>query len=337
MKQLLLFSLLLIIAIAANAQTRLTYQNHAFKTGDHHDFILAQSVDAGKDGANVVWDFSNLISSGKLTSYMITPMQTEGGLTSNGANLALVEDQNTFYFNVSSGGMKHMGTKSGNSSTQFAAPFEKLRFPFSFGDETKGSYAGTLTANNAELAITGDYLIEGDAWGTLILPNGVYNHTLRVKQTLTYTFNNGTPIREITYRWYTSSVRYPLLVIIKCINNGNETVARVAYYAHFEANKGKELPEGNLSNELSDVRLVVSPNPFVDKVNVSYMLSGNAKISFDLLDGSGILIAKLQLPTSKEPGSYTDPISLPQSMTAGVYYLKAMLGDRVLIKKLVKF
>lgn len=334
MKNNILFFIAIIFALSANAQTKLTYKNHAYIVGDKHDFFIAQNVNEGKDGANVTWDFSGLIPSGSLTSYMLDPAATPNGLNVKGSNLALVENENTFYFNVSKSGLAQNGSLTGNSLASYDKPFEKLKFPFAYGDVAKGDYSGAAGADKNTTDISGSYKVEGDAWGTLILPNGVYNNTLRVKQTRTYKYNNGTETTEITYRWYTSSVRYPLLVIIKYDNNGSSSVIKVAYFAHYTNENLKDASEPLNAGNVSDNTVTISPNPVVDHITVNYKLNDKSKVSIDLYDASGVLIKNLSAPMAKDPDTYSDEFNI--SLNPGSYYLKTTIGKTVTVKKLIK-
>ena len=73
----------------------------------------------------------------------------------------------------------------------------------------------------------------GDAYGSLILPNNItVENVLRVKQSRTFDNGNGNSLQEITYRWYSTDVRYPILVIIKYVTATSSNIAEVAMYAH---------------------------------------------------------------------------------------------------------
>jgi hypothetical protein len=210
-----------------------------------------------------------------LTSYMLNPALSEKGLLVGSSTIALQEFDNVFYFRTTNTAIEQYGSSSGNSLTTFSKPFVKIKYPFTYGDVVKGDYAGVQVTGTNTTDLTGTYLIEGDAWGTLILPNGIYNNTLRVKQIRTYKYNNGAEAKEITYRWYSASVRYPLLVIIKYENNGQETVAQVAYFAHYTNDNFKSAP----IVDLEGTEIGVSPNPFNNTIEVSYSVPGKMQVN----------------------------------------------------------
>lgn len=314
--------LLLIVSIAffdcAFGQTILTSEKNAFVVGDNHDFYLAKYAEEGKSGANMTWDFSGLVPSGNLTSHMIDPSTTVKGPQVNEANLALVEDANIFYFKVSNEGMEQYGTAAGNSLSTYSEPFVKIKYPFSFGEVISGNYAAKIESTPSTCNYGGSYKVEGDAWGTLILPNGVYHNTLRVKQTLTLSAAD-TSNKEITYRWYGSSVRYPLLVIIKFENQGKATLAKVAYYAHSAI---ENLSSRANSNELlaATQGIDIYPNPITNLLTVSYELIAPTKVFIDLYDASGTVVTNFLPQLQKKPAS----------ILTGSIYLQIYLQDSIL-------
>jgi hypothetical protein len=329
--------LLLIVSIALSAyssgQTILTFEKHAFVVGDNHDFYLAKSADEGKSGANITWDFSDLVPSGNLTSHMIDPSTTLKGSMVNEANLALVEDANVFYFKVSKDGMQQYGTAAGNSLSTYNDPFVKIKYPFSFGDVYSGNYDGKIETT-APVVYGGKFLVEGDAWGTLILPNGVYHNTLRVKQTLTFSQADSSN-KEITYRWYCSSVRYPLLVIIKYENQCKSTLVKVAYYAHSSnENTASESNANSLLTASQDIE--VYPNPITNLITVNYQVAETSKVSIDLYDASGAIIRNFMPPVTKEAGKYSDNFNISKDLPTGYYFVKTTIAGQTIVKKVVK-
>ncbi len=332
-----LFTLLLLFLVTTvNSQVKLTYQNHAYIRGDRHDFFLTQKVDEGKSGADVSWDFSDLVTSSNLTSYMVDPLTTEKGTMIPKANLALIENDNVFYFRVERDALLQYGSAGPCSVTMYGVPFEKMKFPFAYGDKVRGNFSGTIQNGEKYSDVSGSYSIEGDAWGSLVLPNGFYQNTLRVKQTRIMKISGGNDLQEITYRWYCANVRYPLLVIIKYENNGNTTTTQVAYNAHYPLENPKNNEEKKTIRLMSDLKLDVSPNPFVEQVRVGYHLDYTTNMTFELLNNSGVVVSILQQPIAKEAGTYSEILPVPSTLPLGTYYLKVTYGKLVIVKKIVK-
>jgi hypothetical protein len=330
--------ILLIVSIAFSVcsygQTKLSYERHAFVIGDNHDFYLAKSADEGKSGANITWDFSALVPSGSLTSHMIDPSTTLKGSSVSEANLALVEDANIFYFKVTTDGMEQFGTATGNTLSTFTEPFLKIKYPFAFGDAVSGDYSSKMESATAPCNCGGSFTVEGDAWGTLILPNGVYKNTLRIKQTRTFNKADSSN-KEITYRWYCSTVRYPLLVIIKYENQGKSSVAKVAYYAH---SPNENLMAGTNPNALLNAGkgIEIYPNPITSLLTVSYEVPATSNVFIDLYDASGAVVSKFLAPVTREPGKYSEDFNISSNLPSGNYFVKATIDGQSFVKKVVK-
>lgn len=333
MKKHFLVFIALVLAAGAYGQISLTYEQHAYRIGDRHDFYLAQTADEGKSGTHITWDYSDLVPQSTFTSFMIDPLYTEKGMQVPGANLALVENSNIFYFNVTKKGVQQHASANPCSIFMFDSPYEKLRFPFSYGTVVKGNFTNALPNGN-KIVSAGSYVIEGDAWGTLILPNGVYKKTLRVKQTRIMLNSDSTELREITYRWYSNNVRYPLLVIIKQENKGKTTVSKVAYNAHYPLAEIVSENEKAAKLRMADINLVVFPNPFLDQVQISYHLENDVPLSVELLNSAGNVIEIMKSPLVKEAGAYSE--TLPLTLPVGTYFIKVNYGEQVVVKKIVK-
>lgn len=83
-------------------------------------------------------------------------------------------------------------------------------------------------------------------------------------------------------------------------------------------------------NHILDPSLVsVYPNPFKDNVEIELDLFSNMLVQLDVLNANGVLVNK-RFVTSK------DQISLGDDLDPGVYWLKFLQGDQLLVKKVVK-
>jgi hypothetical protein len=251
------------------------------------------------------------------------------------ANTIIEEFGNHFYFNVQNDIMEQYGTVSGNVITKYDQPFLKLKFPFTYGDRYTGNYSGVQETANSKVPVKGTYEVYGDAYGTLILPNSItIENVLRVKQTRTIDNGNGNSLQEITYRWYSTNVRYPILVIIKYVTPTSTNIAEVAMYAH-AGDKNKSATPINNVEAFSG--LEVYPNPVENQLTVSFNIGSASKVSIRIIDETGRAVKVLMNSKKLDAGNYNYTFSADEkSIKPGLYYLQVVSGKDLYTKKIVK-
>ncbi len=335
-----IYLILLGIAISAfilNGQISLNYSTHRIIAGDSHDFKFANNTSEGVSGNNIIWDYSGLKYNGKtLTSHMLNPANIDKSNEIPQANTIIEEFGNYFYFNVENNIMEQYGAVSCNTITKYDKPFLKLKFPFTYGDKATGDYSGIQLSNNSQVPVKGTYEVESDGYGTLILPGNItIDNVLRVKQTRTIDYgNNSENLTETTYRWYSSNVRYPLLVIIKYKTSQKEYISQTAVYAHAgeQLKSATSIPPVN-----ADLDLQVFPNPYNDKLTINYAIQKSGKVKIELYDNEGKLINTIVNIKKQDAGNYNLTLSAGKLGTkAGIYYVRATFNDNSIIKKIIK-
>ncbi len=325
-----------IMVTLLNGQIKLTYQSHGFRPGDSHPFIFMKNSDEGPSGANVIWDFSQLEKTNKtLTSHMMEPINTPQAQAISNANFVLEEFGNYFYFNSNSSIMEQYGTVSGNVVTLYDKPLLKLKFPLSYGKKITGFYSGVQKSPTSNIPIKGSYEIYADAYGTLILPNQItIENVLRVKQTRTIEYENGSAITEVTYRWYAADVRYPILVIIKYVTNQQSYVAETAMYANAGSHKKAATQISSIDNTST---FEVYPNPFETQLTINFSLNKSSKINVDLYDISGKHLKTIVKQVKYPQGGNSIILNASElNLQNGSYYLKISTENESITKKIMK-
>jgi hypothetical protein len=319
-----------------DGQVKLTSKTHGFRAGDSHDFIITKNADEGLAGENVIWDFSGLEKTEKtLTSHMLSPEGLTNSDSISNSNLVLEEYGTHFYFNTSNDIMEQYGTVCCNTITRYDKPFVKLKFPFSYGNKVAGFYSGVQESNNSSSPVSGSYEIFGDATGTLLLPNDItIDNVLRVKQTRTIENNNGSKINEITYRWYASDVRYPVLVIIKYVTPTSSSVAQTALYAH-SVNYKKSATSIASAGFISSFE--VYPNPCDEQLTINYSMVKSGKITIELYDATGKYSKTIVSNIKSAIGQQNLVINASENgIQRGIYYLRLTAGDDSFTQKIIK-
>jgi hypothetical protein len=323
---------LAITATSIQAQITLKQSTHGIVPGETHYFVFAKGLDEGAAGTDITWDFSKLTPTGTtLTSKMLNASETPKGTEIVSANVVIEEFGNNFYFSDTRKSVLDYGVANAGYITKYDKPAVKLDFPLYYGKKVSGDFSGTQTANGTSVAITGTYSVEADAYGSLILPDGVtLSNTLRVKQTRSY---NGSACKEITYRWYVSYLHYPVLVVIKSADGaGKETATLVAYHPGADRLKSLEAEKLEVAAATSSVN--VFPNPWKADLNIEYTLESDQTVQIELYDVNGKLVKVLQQATAQPKGK--NALTISEVVKNGVYFVKIVHGNQAWVNKVVK-
>lgn len=97
-----------------------------------------------------------------------------------------------------------------------------------------------------------------------------------------------------------------------------------------------ELQLSNPMNQLVSNAFLVYPNPVNNTVNLDFNFGESGKVSVDLFDINGVLVAKLLSRTAFQSGFNSQTLQIPETLSKGVYFLTVSNGSKVSNFKLVK-
>lgn len=292
MKKIILGFTVVICSLSLFAQPTLNYNSHALKVGESNPMTYCNFKEAGADGPNQIWDYSDLEALQDFTGYVTDVENGEFALS----NTELNEFGVRFYFDVNESGMYQTGYLSRNEQTSivYSKAFEKVRFPFEYGD----AYNTPFTADylqNGELSgqIDGMADVKADAWGTVLLPeNTEFKNTIRLKSAKMYTLTMDNTAREvemITYRWYNSTHRYPLLVLTEITTKiKGDVVSKRTQAAYNTKAVDMALPVNNFS-EAKDVLIYPNPSNGLAALIVNSEEANEAVISITSVSGKELI------------------------------------------------
>jgi hypothetical protein len=275
---------------ALTAQPVLTYETHCLKAGSDNEMSYCAYQEPGDAGENKVWDYSGLEFEQVFTGFLRNSSESAIGQNFAGTNTELTEFSSRFFFNVSEDKIEQYGYSSldGRIQTHYSTPFVKMKFPFTYGDAFSGSFTGTTVYFESEgLEINGLYAVEADAYGELILPGHVkYDNTLRVRTEKSYThklFNSEQEVSIVTYRWYNSLHRYPLLVLTEYTVTSNNNKS-TNYQAAYNTRAVNEI------SPVSEESVLLYPNPTDEGLMLEFNAVAAGSINIRIIDSSGKLI-----------------------------------------------
>jgi hypothetical protein len=290
-KQTVLVGIIAISLTCIQAQTTLQYSVHALKAGIDNPMSYCEYSDPGFAGKEQNWDFSQLKFEKPFIGFVKKSDFTNYQTFFPESNTVLAEFNSLFYLKVTSDKVEQYGyiSSDGRSKISYSVPFIKMKFPFAYGDIYSGSIigkyeeSGYLTGN-----ITGNYTVEADGYGTLILPNNsIFEDVLRVKTSKSYDNQLDKTIQHvdiITYRWYNGKHRFPLLVLTEYkTSTGGD--ASVNYQAAYNSNAIRSTESTTFI--LSDENLTLFPNPASSSLNLAFTSPVSGNMYIEIYDAEG--------------------------------------------------
>ncbi|HBH48646.1 MAG TPA: hypothetical protein DDX98_08395 [Bacteroidales bacterium] len=321
--------------IAVFSQPVLTHNNHALKTGVNNPMTYCTYVEAGESGSNKFWDFSELHAIKEFTGHISNADNAEFPL----ANTELEEFGVRFFYDISESGIEHYGylSRDGRTKIIYDNPFVKIRFPFAFNERSTSTFDGTYYVRDKELGnIEGNGEVFADAWGTIILPGGVaYENTLRVKSQKSYTihFENASQhVEMVTYRWYNSAHRYPLLVLIQTTTSSKNNEPTIGMQAAYNVNAVKSsITSVDETNQMIDFDLY--PNPASDAFFLELDSEEQGRVLISITDLSGrVLVGPLapNIVGGKNTIDLSDELS---PIKEGIYIIRLETDGKIATKE----
>lgn len=245
---------LLILFNIVLAHGQITLQYNGIRPGDE---IIKQQVeykDPGREGENVIWDFSKLKSiNDQYTLTYKSPEPFNDSIYKMGKDIIKIPDvdptslvigieHNTmYYFKQSSNKLEVLGHENPTTLLQYTTPMTASVFPTDYGQAyTSGYESEGLYSKRIPFGSTGTMNITSDAYGMIILPSGdTIDHIIRIKTVQVIheiiktkkkqTFN----ITSETYKWYAKGYRYPIFESIKTYNNEDSLQTKAFKTAFF--------------------------------------------------------------------------------------------------------
>jgi hypothetical protein len=331
------FSLILLVnmLVAFSQSPKLTYETHALLSGVNNPMTLCEYANPGSAGDNITWDFTNLKIA---TNFVGNLNSTFFKSTNMSANTDLEEFGTHFYFNVCEENMKQVGYASQDNKTivTYTEPFKRMIFPFEYGTNYSTTFGGDYSYEGKKIGdISGKATIDGDAWGTLMLPGKTYKNTIRVKTekiyTTTYQNSSANQVVITTYRWYNQAHRYPLLVLteVKTITGDNPNYSYQAAYN----SKALEADEKKMGSYSLNENVSVFPNPSETELNLQIYTPQDNQAQIIIFDLTG---KKLIEKNSVEVTSGMNTISLSsdiQQLKPANYVVQIELANQVITRQ----
>lgn len=293
-KRIYLLATTFFIGSALLAQPTLLFETHRLKAGIDNSMSHCAYMEPGNGGENVVWDFSGLEFEKVFTGYVENSASTEYGKNFEEADTELREFNSQFYFSIGDNKIEQLGYSSSNGKiqTRYTLPFVKMKFPFTYNDVFSGSFSGATYYSGIEMGvINGNYTIEADGWGQLVLPGEItYNNTLRVKTEKSYVNELESTDQYVSitsYRWYNSMHRYPLLVLTEFSVGGSDNTS-LNYQAAYNTNAVDGI------SPIAAESIILYPNPTIGNLMLEYDAVAAGKLVLSIIDNNGRVLREFE-------------------------------------------
>lgn len=342
MKKILLIAVLTGYAYSLVGQVTLTRETHGFLPDQKNPMVLTKYVDPGVSGKNVVWDFSRLEVQNSFVGNIESYYTSKCCNKFSKGNVVLEEFGNFFVFESNPNSLEQVGFMSANGVTRFeyTKPFVKMQYPFTFGSSYSGNYEGNYVVNeNVVGKISGNYQVEGDGIGKLVLPNGrTLDNVLRVKEVRTtkQVFSYGSAlITDITYRWYVAHHRFPVLVLIRSEVKGENSEPVVSTRAAYNSNVMNVVMESPI-NQFTNTNLSVYPNPYSDSVKIEFNTPERCRVNLSIYDLSGKLVKEIENSVLDAGPKHYEFSAKALGISSGAFILKLKAGQHEESRKLLE-
>jgi hypothetical protein len=343
--------LLLLLPVGLAGQTSLTFQNNSLRMNDSNNYQEIQFTEPGTSGPNQEWDFSRMQFTDKnqCSAIQFPSIQKMAGITA--CNLLLAENGYQYFLNSSEKILEEAGYVNNDLklSLVYNDPVVKMKYPFAYGNQYTDHFEGfALFDGTSKIDIAGDYTVSADSYGTLILPDRVIKDVLRVKSVKSGQQNNvcgATDFCNTRYSWFAAGYRYPLLNlnIIETRSNGAPTVVTKTANYNIQQLYEKKGAFGAIAQSIpakvpsSEIEVVISPNPFEDRLTYSYSLPESMDVSIDLYEMSGKTIGWIFKNQAQGSGLHNGEFFASRfGLVSGVYFMRFTFNKQIVIMRIVK-
>jgi len=355
MKKLILFAFLF-SGLNLLAQPTLTSSNFTPIVGDSQLYYVADtnSTIDPTIGANVIFDYTNLRGYGATqTEYFVNPTTTT--YASDFPTASYADTTQGFPINkkytevVATDSLSNVGfvaniTTFGTVVAKYNQDPEILmKFPFNYGNNYTDNYSGVFTVQGQNTNGNGVDTVNADAWGKLMLPNGVtIDSVLRVKtaehlvtDTIVIPFPPITvlPVNvDANYiNYYKPSInKFPLLSIVDVsYNQNNSTISSSRIVISQYSMPGVGINE--LSNEIG---LKLFPNPAENGItNLFFNLKQSKTVQINILNQLG---QNVKVIFNGKLNNGDNKIDINTSnLKHGVYFVQITIDGQLITKKLL--
>ena len=320
-------------------------------SGDEISVLFTVEVpDAGTVGADRSWDFSTVTPDTIRFDYQYVDADTtpffDSYPTSNSCQ-SLSDFGFYQYYEIDDDAWEYLGNAFSSILQIFQDTKTILMFPMNFEDTFSDEFASTLSAFTVIKYGTGNINVTADAYGTVILPQGTFDDVMRL-QVIEESVDSTDLGSGIVEKIHTSSVSYVWLSRAHpgplCTRSVTETY-QVALVPPIDPDTLFMDPDSSFQYDPTATtsalpyfttgafNLKVTPNPFVNNLDLNFTVDNGQKLNFELQTINGQVVYTKNI--SAVPGQNNFNINV-QWLPTGPYIAILKGADEGSVQQVVK-
>jgi hypothetical protein len=345
-----IFILFIVIAFSTNSfsQVTLTSSNNPVP-GNTAKSVTCDTtgIVEGNSGSNQSWNFAGIIRRDSSVNTFVASGTTPYAAQFPSSNVASTSDNQEYsYYTTSSSELLYNGYGSAFQVNSYNNPESILRYPFTFNSNFSDTYSSVYNNGVANSYLNGTITSTGDAWGTLVLPNGTFNNALRIKNVTSHRdssfiggVSNVLRFTSTAYTWFVPNRKFPVFEIrynLIEISGFPSTRAKFVIYSPDNPTIGISQISTNIAGEYALSQNY--PNPFNPSTKIRFDITSgdrntNSPVRLTVHDQLGKEVATL-VNENLSPGSYEYNWNAGD-LAGGIYYYTLSAGNFSDTKKMI--
>lgn len=318
--------LLMIKSLGSFAQPILTANGINPVVGDVFSYNTTNYVNPGAAGPNQTWNLTTMTVQSVSQTTAVSSSSTPYAATYTNSNICFLVPGQYNYYLTSNSVYQFIGSYAGSApALVFNPPRDILHYPFVYNNSYTTNYQSTSSGPNPT-TVSGTITLSYDGYGTIILPNGMYNNAIRIHTHDLYTQAHGTVIFdsgvEDSYDWYINGNHSPVATVRSLTTTAFGSYTSGSYLNIIITSTGND----NFDSSF----LSFFPSPAKEVLNMKCGYDNEiSKAELIGIDGK-VLITDIIDPGSKEINMDV------RAIAKGLYVVKVyFLDGKILINKVV--